>query len=89
MKTTTAAAAILALFACATPAAAQPEARTDQVRVVYAEPTDAKHLPIRQEMQDRGLLETAGAILSSFRLPRQLRGGSERLRRPGSRLVRL
>ena len=72
MKTTTAAAAILALLACATPAAAQPDARTDQVSIVYAEPTDARHFPIRQEMQDRGLLETVGALLNSFRLPREL-----------------
>jgi hypothetical protein len=72
MKTTTAAATLAALLACA-PAAAQPEAsRTDQVNVGYAQPTDERHLAIRQEMQDRGLLETVRAILSAFRLPRQL-----------------
>jgi hypothetical protein len=40
--------------------------------VSYEEPKDAKHVPIRQEMQDRGILEVVGAILNSFRLPRQL-----------------
>jgi hypothetical protein len=61
-------------LACSTPALAQPDplARTDQVRVVYAEPLDAKHLAIRQAMQERRLLETVGAILSSFRLPSEL-----------------
>jgi len=71
---TSALAAVLAALGCATPALAQPDAsaRTGQVRVVYAEPLDAKHLAIRQAMQDRRLLETVGAILSAFRLPREL-----------------
>ena len=60
-------------FACAT-WGSQPVAgpRTDPVRVSYVEPTDAKHAPIRQEIQDRGLLELVGSLLNSFRLPRQL-----------------
>lgn len=73
MRTHALGAALLGL-ACATPAVAQPDAsaRTGQVRVVYAEPLDARHLPIRQAMQERRLLETVSAILSAFRLPREL-----------------
>jgi hypothetical protein len=61
-------------WACAAPVLAQPDpsARTDQVRVVYAEPLDAKHLPIRQAMQERRILETVAALLNAFRLPREL-----------------
>jgi hypothetical protein len=73
MRTTALAATLTALFVCVTPAVAQPEpSRTDQLSVVYTEPTDARHFPIRQDMQDRGLLEMVGALLSSFRLPREL-----------------
>lgn len=73
MRTSAFAAALAAVFACVTPAIAQTEpARTDQVRVVYSDPTDARHFPIRQTMQDRRLLEVVGALLSPFRLPREL-----------------
>jgi len=61
-------------LACATPAAAQPDAsaRTDRVRIVYGEPLDARHLPIRQAMQERRILETVAGLLNAFRLPREL-----------------
>jgi Putative metallopeptidase len=73
MRTRAVGAALLGL-ACLSPAVAQPDIspRTDQVRVVYAEPLDPRHTAIRQAMQDRRLLETVGAILGSFRLPREL-----------------
>lgn len=61
-------------LACATLVVAEPEevSRTNQGSVFFVEPTDPKHVLIRKEMQDRGLLEVVGAILNSFRLPRQL-----------------
>ena len=61
-------------FAYAPPTVAQPEAssHTDHVNVFYVEPSDPKHIPVRHDMQERGLLELVGAILSSFHLPRQL-----------------
>jgi hypothetical protein len=64
---------LVALAGCA-PAGAQPElsVHTDHVRVVYGEAIDPKHVPIRQSMQDRRILEVAGALLSAFRLPREL-----------------
>jgi hypothetical protein len=46
--------------------------RTDQVRILYQEPTEEKHRVIRQAMQQRHILETVGALLNSFRLPREL-----------------
>jgi putative metallopeptidase DUF4344 len=54
------------------PALAQAPARTDQVRVVYEEPSDERHRIIRQLMQERRILETVAALLNSFRLPREL-----------------
>lgn len=71
MKTSVLAAVLAALLA-STPAVAQTELRTDRVRIVYEEPTDPRHLPIRQAMQERRILETVGALLSAFRLPREL-----------------
>lgn len=73
MRTCALWAALLGL-ACATPAAAQPDAsaRTDRVRIVYGEPLDARHLPIRQAMQERRILETVAGLLNAFRLPREL-----------------
>ena len=53
-------------------ALAQGPARTDQVRILYEEPADEKYRPIRQAMQERRILETIGALLNSFRLPREL-----------------
>lgn len=53
-------------------ALAQTPPRTDRVRVVYEQPTDEKHGVIRQLMQERRILETVGALLNSFRLPREL-----------------
>jgi hypothetical protein len=60
----------VALFAG--PAAPQGGASTDRVRTLYQEPTEPKHLAIRAEMQQRGVLEVASALLSAFRLPREL-----------------
>ena len=58
----------LTLQCCA--AWAQP--RTDQVRIVYGEPTDERHRTIRDAMQQRRVLEKVAALLNSFRLPREL-----------------
>jgi hypothetical protein len=52
--------------------AAADEPRTDQVRTVYQEPGNEKQQAIREAMQQWRLLETAGALLNSFRLPREL-----------------
>jgi len=58
---------ILAALAGCASAGAQPElsVHTDHVRIVYGEPTDPKHVPIRQSMQDRRILEVAGALLEA------------------------
>jgi len=50
----------------------QAAPRTGQVRIVYEEATDERHRVIRQAMQQRRILETVGAVLNSFRLPREL-----------------
>jgi hypothetical protein len=71
MRTRALWAALLGL-AWATPAVAQPEPRTDRVRIVYEEPIDARHQPIRQAMQERRILETVAGLLNAFRLPREL-----------------
>lgn len=68
------------LAICCAPAMAQPGAAlstdvalsTDQVRGVYAEPKEAKHLPIRAALQERRVLELLRSLLSPFRLPRPL-----------------
>ena len=67
----------LRLIALATALALQSSAawaqpRTDQVRIVYGEATDERHRVIRDGMQQRRVLETVGALLNSFRLPREL-----------------
>jgi hypothetical protein len=49
---------------------AQP--RTDQVRIVYQEPADEKYRAIHDAMRQRRVLENIGALLNSFRLPREL-----------------
>src|ERR1044072_5542399 len=66
----TAAALALALPFHAALAQAQP--RTDQVRIVYEDPTDDRHRIIRQLMQERRILETVASLLNAFRLPREL-----------------
>jgi len=53
-------------------AAVGQSARTDQVRTVYEEPTDEKYRVIRDAMRERRILETVGALLNAFRLPREL-----------------
>jgi hypothetical protein len=66
--------AVLACAAFAAPAFAQTEvrARTDQVRVVFDEPAEAKHIAIRDAMQERGIADVLRAVLTPFRLPREL-----------------
>ena len=66
--------ALIALALHAAPAAAQGDAepRTDRVRTVYEEPTNEKHAAIRAGMREQRILEIAGALLNSFRLPREL-----------------
>jgi hypothetical protein len=64
-------AAWIGLSVCCAPAAAQT-ALTDQVRIVLAAPKEAKHLPIRQTMQERRILEHLRVLLSPLRLPRPL-----------------
>jgi Putative metallopeptidase len=51
---------------------AQAEPRTDQVRIVYEEPTDEKYRVIHDAMRERRILETVGSLLNSLRLPREL-----------------
>jgi hypothetical protein len=74
MKSLLSISALIVLALTPAPAAAQAEPllRTDQVRIVYEEPKDAKHQAIREAMQDRGLLEVLQRLLSAFRLPRPL-----------------
>jgi hypothetical protein len=66
--------AVLAGLACVAPPALQAESglRTGQVRVVYAEPKEAKHQAIRDAMQDRRILELLQTLLNPIRLPRPL-----------------
>jgi hypothetical protein len=71
MKPLLLAVAISALALAASVAQAQSPG-TDQVRTVYKEPINEKHRVIRQAMQERRILETVGALLNSFRLPREL-----------------
>jgi hypothetical protein len=63
---------LLALLFAAPAAAQNAEPRTDNVRLVYQEPQNEKHVAIRAAMQDRGLLDMVGALLNPFRLPRPL-----------------
>src|SRR5215212_225616 len=51
--------AALGSLACvaSAPLQAEPALRTGQVRVVYAEPKEGKHLAIRDAMQERRILE--------------------------------
>jgi hypothetical protein len=74
MKMLVSVVALLGLTIHSAPAVAQtePSPRTDQVRVVYLEPKEAKHLPIRDALQQRGTMELVRSLMSSFRLPREL-----------------
>ncbi len=66
-------AAAIGLALGSLPALAQEQSpRTDRVRIVYGEPIDARHLPIRAAMQERRILETVAELLNAFRLPREL-----------------
>jgi Putative metallopeptidase len=51
---------------------AQAQPRTDQVRIVYEEPTDEKYRVTHDAMRERRILETVGSLLNSLRLPREL-----------------
>jgi Putative metallopeptidase len=53
-------------------AALAQEPRTDQVRTIYEEPTEGKYRVIRDAMREWRILETVGALLNAFRLPREL-----------------
>ena len=66
--------AALASLACVASAPLQAESalRTGQVRVVYAEPKEPKHLAIRDAMQERRILEQLRTLLNPIRLPRPL-----------------
>ena len=61
---TPALAVLIGLTVCCAPAAAQTAALTDQVRVVHAEPKEAKHQPIREALQERRILELLRVLLS-------------------------
>jgi hypothetical protein len=68
-------AAVLIGIAGSAPAAAvqiEPVLRTGQVRVVYAEPKEPKHLAIRDAMQQKRVLELLRTMLNPIRLPRPL-----------------
>src|SRR5262249_42448979 len=64
--------ALLVIALAAQSAAAGARPRTDQVRLLYGEPTDWRAPVMRDAMQQRRVLETIAAILNSFRLPREL-----------------
>jgi len=53
-------------------AQASPPLSTNQIRVLYAQPTDAKHQPTYEALQDRRVLETLRSMLNPLRLPREL-----------------
>ena len=74
MRISVYAAVLAGLTACSVPVMAETGAvlPTDQVRVLYAEPKEAKHQPIRDTLQQRRVLETLRTLLSPFRLPREL-----------------
>lgn len=72
MKTLLSIAAVVGFVLNSAPTAAEPLLRTDQISILYEEPKDAKHQPIREAMQERRILELLRALLSSFRLPRPL-----------------
>src|ERR1043165_1329104 len=63
---------VLAIALAAHASAARAQARTDQVRIVYGEPTDEAHRIIREGMQQRRVLQPVAGLLNSFRLPREL-----------------
>jgi len=71
MKPFLATAAAIGLALLSSVAQAQAP-RTDQVRTIYDEPANETHRAIRDAMQARRILETVGALLNSFRLPREL-----------------
>jgi hypothetical protein len=64
------AAVIGIVFQCT--AVAQPALRTDQIRLVFQEPTEPRHVRIRALMQERRIPEALHALLDPFRLPRAL-----------------
>jgi hypothetical protein len=66
--------AVIALGLQTAPAVAQtgPAPGTDRVRIAYDEPQHGKHQAIRAMMQERRILETVGALLGAFRLPRDM-----------------
>lgn len=74
MKTLVFVAALTGLTAHFVPAVAQstPSPRTDQVRVVYVQPKEAKHQPVHDALRERRILEILRSLLNPFRLPRQL-----------------
>jgi len=71
MKSLLATAIAIGIVVQACTARAQ-EPRTDQVRIVYQEPQNERQRVIRDAMQQRRILETIGALLNAFRLPREL-----------------
>lgn len=64
----------IGLASASSPAAAQdgPPAVTDNVRVAYVTPQDAKHQPIYDALRERKVLETLRTLLSPLRLPREM-----------------
>jgi hypothetical protein len=63
---------LIGLFVSAPAAAQTATFATHQIRVLYAQPTDAKHQPIYEALQERRVLETLRSILNPLRLPREL-----------------
>ena len=66
--------AFLVGLLAAAPAMAQasPPLSPNQIRVLYVQPTDAKHQPIYEALQERRVLETLRSMLGPLRLPREL-----------------
>jgi len=63
---------VLVVMFAAEPAHSAPRARTDQVRVDYVAPKDAKFQTIYQTLKDARSLEAMRQFLSPLRLPRRL-----------------
>ncbi len=63
---------LMGLFAWGPAAAQTPALSTHQIRVAYVQPSEEKHQPIYEALQERRVLETLRSILNPLRLPREL-----------------
>ena len=63
---------LMGLFTAAPGAAQTGALSTHQIRVAYVQPTEARHQPIYEALQQRRVLETLRSMLNPLRLPREL-----------------